>query len=171
MSKYYSSKKELLDLLNADIAARNAIQYEEHPSYSVTTNLQTAKHEDIVFYKVNSDEKSQENFHKRLAKGKPGLIVLNHGAEAYIKNDNCIFIDASRFLILQKQLLDHFCPNNNTLKLIGVTGTNGKTTTVNLAMYVSTMLNHPAISVGTIGVHDAKGSLIDDTESTTPSYV
>ncbi len=164
-------KKELIDLLSADIAARNVISHVEHPIYSVTTNLQAAKHEDVVFYKVTRDEKSQKSFHDRLAKGTPGLIILNHGAEAFIKSENCIFIDAARFLNIQKQLLDHFHPNKNKMKLIGVTGTNGKTTTVNLAMQVSSILNHPAISVGTIGVHDAKGSLIDDTEATTPSYV
>lgn len=164
-------KKELIDLLSADIAARNTISHVEHPIYGVTTNLQAAKHEDVVFYKVTRDEKSQENFHERLAKGTPGLIILNHGAEAFVKIDNCIFVDAGHFLSLQKKLLDHFCPNKNKMKLVGVTGTNGKTTTVNLAMQISTMLNHPAISVGTIGVHDVNGALIDDTESTTPSYV
>lgn len=164
-------KKELIDLLSADVVARNTILHVEHPIYSVTTNLQTAKHEDVVFYKVSKDEKSQADFHKRLAQGNPGLIILNREAEAYIKVDNCIFMSSSRFLSVQQKLLDHFCPNKNIMKLIGVTGTNGKTTTVNLAMQISTMIEHPAISVGTIGVHDANGALIDDTESTTPSYV
>lgn len=163
-------KKELIALLNAEIAVKNPTTHLEHAIINVTTNLQGARHEDVVFYKVTNDEKSQENFRKRLEMGAPGLMILNHGAEAFVKNENCIFIDSSRFLIVQKQILDILFPIKNTMKLIGVTGTNGKTTTVNLAMQISSMLGHPAISVGTIGVQNSKGSLIDDLESTTPSY-
>ncbi|MBC7715147.1 MAG: UDP-N-acetylmuramoyl-L-alanyl-D-glutamate--2,6-diaminopimelate ligase [Rhizobacter sp.] len=163
-------KKELIELVSADIAARNSVTHLEHFITNITTNLQGAKHEDVIFYKVTRDEKSQENFHKRLATATPGLLILNHGAEAFIKNENCIFVDASRFLNIQKQILDILFPNKDKMKLIGVTGTNGKTTTVNLAMQISSMIGHPAIAVGTIGVQNAKGSLIDDLESTTPSY-
>jgi UDP-N-acetylmuramoyl-L-alanyl-D-glutamate--2,6-diaminopimelate ligase len=57
------------------------------------------------------------------------------------------------------------------LKIIGVTGTNGKTTTVNLAMQIASLAGHPAISIGTIGVQDVNGTLVEDIDSTTPSYV
>ena len=165
------NKKEILDLLNSDIASRNTIKNLDHNMVNITTNLQNAKDGDVVFYRVHNNEKSLEDFNKRLQGKNPGLIVLNLGAETYIKNDNCIFIESTRFLNIQKKILDLLFPNKNSLKIIGVTGTNGKTTTVNLAMQISSMIGHPAISVGTIGVQDANGSLIDDMESTTPSYV
>jgi len=38
-------------------------------------------------------------------------------------------------------------------------------------MQISSMIGHPAISIGTIGVQDVNGALIEDIESTTPSYV
>jgi UDP-N-acetylmuramoyl-L-alanyl-D-glutamate--2,6-diaminopimelate ligase len=57
------------------------------------------------------------------------------------------------------------------MKLVGVTGTNGKTTTVNLAMQISSMVGRPAISLGTIGIYDSKGAVSHDLDSTTPSYV
>jgi UDP-N-acetylmuramoyl-L-alanyl-D-glutamate--2,6-diaminopimelate ligase len=164
-------KKDLIELLSTDVLARNPISYLDHLINNITTNLQTAKPEDVVFYKVNKDEKSLENFNKRLATGSPGLLVLNHGAETFIKNENCIFIDSARFLNVQKKILDILYPNKNIMKIVGVTGTNGKTTTVNLAMQISAMVGSPAISIGTIGVQDAKGTLINDLESTTPSYV
>lgn len=164
-------KSELLDILNKDIASRNNVTTLDSAIMNITTNLQTAKAEDVVFYKVHNNEKSLEDFNKRIAGKNPGLIILNHGAEAFVKNDNCVFVDTGRMLNIQKNLLDQMFPNKNKLKIIGVTGTNGKTTTVNLAMQISSLLGHPAISVGTIGVQDASGSLIDDLESTTPSYV
>lgn len=137
---------------------------------NVTTNLQSANDGDIIFYKMASDEKSVENFTKRSKGKKPGLLILNHGAE-FIKDVNCVFIDADKFLHVQKKVMDLLFPNKQKMKIIGLTGTNGKTTTVNLAMQISSQAKHPAISVGTIGVRDANGSLIDDLESTTPSYV
>lgn len=164
-------KKDLVEVLNADIVSRNSINNLEKSISNITTNLQSAGPEDVVFYKVHNGEKSLEDFNKRLKGRTPGLIVLNHGAEVFVKNDDCVFVDPAKFLIIQKKVLDLMFPNKNTMKIVGVTGTNGKTTTVNLAMQISSQLGHPAISVGTIGVQDANGALIEDLESTTPSYV
>jgi UDP-N-acetylmuramoyl-L-alanyl-D-glutamate--2,6-diaminopimelate ligase len=164
------NKKEILDILKSDILSKTAISDEGQNLLNVTTNLQKATASDIVFYNVNNDEKSWATFYKRLETGKPGLLILNKEATNY-KSDNAIFVEATDFLKLQKALMDKLFPNNGKLKIVGVTGTNGKTTTVNLAMQISTMLGHPAFSVGTIGVQDSKGSIYDDLESTTPSYV
>lgn len=165
------NKKALLDLIESDIASRNIITSFGTDITNITTNLQTARPEDIIFYKVYNNGKSIDDFNKRISGRNPGLVILNHGAESFIKNENCIFISAEKFLNVQKRLLDMMFPDKGTMKIVGVTGTNGKTTTVNLAMEISTMLGHPAISVGTIGVHDAAGALVDDLESTTPSFV
>lgn len=164
-------KQQILEILSADIASRNTTNELETELKDITTNLQNAGANDVVFYKVSNTEKSIEDFNKRLKGRKVGLIILNHGAESFIKNENCIFVNVASFLHIQKKLLDVMFPINNKMKIIGVTGTNGKTTTVNLAMQISTMIGHPAISVGTIGVQNAEGSLVDDLESTTPSYV
>lgn len=164
-------KKDLIEALLSDIASQNTLVQLDAEVSNITTNLQSAQAEDVVFYKIQNNEKSIEDFNKRLNGRNPALIILNHGAESFVKNDNCLFVDSAKFLILQKKILDALFPNKGTMKIIGVTGTNGKTTTVNLAMHISTLLGHPAISVGTIGVQDVNGALIDDTESTTPSYV
>ena len=165
------NKKDLLDLLQTDIASRNIITSFGTDIKNITTNLQAANPEDIVFYKVYNNGKSIEDFNKRILGRNPGLVILNYGAEGFIKNENCVFISAEKFLNIQKKLLDMMFPDHGKMKIIGVTGTNGKTTTVNLAMQISAMLGHQAISVGTIGVHDSNGPLINDLESTTPSFV
>lgn len=165
------NKTKLLSLINSFIVSKNTITDLENTINNITTNLQKAGSGDVVFYKINSgDPKSVENFKKRMTSATPGLLILNHGAE-FVKDENCLFVEADEFLKLQKIILDELFPNKNKLKMVGVTGTNGKTTTVNLAMQISTLLDHPAISIGTIGVQDANGALIEDIESTTPSYV
>lgn len=165
------NKTKLLSLLNAFIVSKNTITETDSEISNVTTNLQNAMSVDVVFYKINSkDENSVKNFNKRLETSSPGLLILNHGAE-FVKKENCLFVDSDHFLKIQKIVLDELFPNKNKMKMVGVTGTNGKTTTVNLAMQISSMAGHPAISIGTIGVQNVDGALIEDIESTTPSYV
>jgi UDP-N-acetylmuramoyl-L-alanyl-D-glutamate--2,6-diaminopimelate ligase len=164
------NKKTILNLLKDFILKENSIDNEEIVLSSITTNLQNAKKSDVVFYKINQTQKSQELFEERLKKSEPGLVIINKGNEL-ITRENCLFIDEANFLIVQKLLCDKFFPDKKTMKLVGVTGTNGKTTTVNLAMQISTFLNHPALSLGTIGLFNSNGVVKDDLESTTPSYV
>lgn len=164
------NKKKLIELLNSFVVSQNKID-ENLELTNLTTNLQTAKQSDIVFYKVRvGDAKSVELFNKRKKATRAGLLILNHGAE-FCKDENVIFIDEDQFLRVQKILLDEIFPNKNKLKLVGITGTNGKTTTVNLAMQMSSLIGHRALSIGTIGVLDAQGLIAEDLESTTPSYV
>lgn len=164
------NKKEIIELLSDYIVSRNPIHDENIAIDGITTNLQNATAQDAAFYKIKNEEKAIENFQARFKNNKPGLLILNHGAE-FVKEANCIFIDQEKFLHAQRLILDKLFPNKNKMKIIGVTGTNGKTTTVNLAMQISTMISHPAVSIGTIGVQDCKGEVVSDLESTTPSYV
>ena len=164
-------KESFIKLINKYIVARNLIHETNSELSNITTNLQKAEQSDIVFYKIRNNEKSVEDFKQRLSQGQPGLLILNSGSESLVSRDDCLFIEEDNFLIVQKILLDKLFPNKDKLKIIGVTGTNGKTTTVNLAMHLSTMAGFPAISVGTIGVLDASGEILPDLESTTPSYV
>lgn len=165
------NKKKLLELLKPSISATNSITELEQGIKDIKINLQDANVEDVIFYKLPSTSNAIEDFNSRLKGVTPGLVVLNHGAEKLVKNDNCIFIDADQFLKVQKLILDELFPNKNKLKLVGVTGTNGKTTTVNLAVAMSAQLGHRAFSIGTIGVYDEAGSIYPDFGTTTPSYV
>ncbi len=163
--------KDVIVLINNEIKSRNNFTNIDGEISNITTNLQKTKKTDLVFYKVQNNPKSIESFQARLKESDAGLVIVSSGAEAIIKNDNCLFIDSDKFLQVQKVLLDKVFPNKNSLKIVGITGTNGKTTTVNLAMQISASLGHPSISVGTIGIHNSSGELVADLESTTPSYV
>lgn len=134
----------------------------------LTSNLQMATRSHLVFYKLHADTKSLENFHKRLEHAQPGLLVLNRHPgqidKPYLLIDECCFLKA------QKILLDEFYPFPSHLKLVGITGTNGKTTTVNLAQQIAEQMGHPSISFGTLGICK-NGKIIEDLGGTTPSYI
>lgn len=164
------NKTEIINLINNHITSQNKLTNLSEKIVGMTTNLQKCKASEIAFYKLSKTEKSVATFIERLKKSNASLIILNSGFEE-IKDDNVLFIKEENFLEVQKSLADKIYPNKGTLKLVGITGTNGKTTTVNLAMQISTKLGHKALSLGTIGLFDVQGPVREDTESTTPSYV
>lgn len=164
------NKSQFLEKLKSLISVKNQITDSEQNIQDITINLQQAKAGDIVFYKLNPAT-GLADFEKRMKSSDASLVVLNFGVEKTVKYDNCIFIEEDKFLQAQKIILDELYPNQNKMKLVGITGTNGKTTSVNLSMQISTMLGHKAISVGTIGVFDANGEVYPEFGTTTPSYV
>ncbi len=165
------NKEKILELLCDFLINKETVITPDLVFENVTTKLQGAKKTDIVFYKLNPlDEKSLKDFKSRLAESSPGLLIINREAQS-LNIANSLSIEATQFLKAQKIILDEIFPNKKKLKMVGVTGTNGKTTSVNLAMQVSSLLGHKAFSIGTIGVQDVNGAIATDLESTTPSYV
>lgn len=161
------NKTKLLSLIQHFIEEQNHLA-SDFEILELTSNLQKATANSLVFYKLHADQKSLENFHKRLESVTPGLLILNRHpgkiTKPYLIIDECCFLKA------QKILLDEFYPLPPHLKLVGITGTNGKTTTVNLAQQISEQMGHPAISFGTLGICK-NGSIVEDLGGTTPSYI
>lgn len=164
------NKKELLELIRDFTTSTTKISDLETEITSLTTNMQVSKPTEAVFYRLGPSDRDREAFYQRLTKANPGLIILSSGAEDF-NNDNIVYVPFEKFLEVQKILLDKLFPFHGKMKFVGITGTNGKTTTSNLAMQISTLLGKPAISVGTIGIFDADGEIVQDLDATTPSYV
>lgn len=164
------NKKELVELIKPFSTSLTKINHLEQEMKSITTNMQIAKADEVVFYRLGPTDRDREAFYQRLTKANPGLIILSSGAEDF-NIENIIYVPFEKFLEVQKILLDKLFPFHGKMKFVGITGTNGKTTTSNLAMQISTALGHPAISVGTIGIFDANGEIVQDLDATTPSYV
>lgn len=164
------NKKELLELIKEYTTSTTKITDLELDIISLTTNMQVSKANEAVFYRLGPSDRDREAFYQRLTKANPGLIILSSGAEDF-NNDNIVYVPFEKFLEVQKILLDKLFPFHGKMKFVGITGTNGKTTTSNLAMQISTMLGKNAISVGTIGIFDADGEIVQDLDATTPSYV
>jgi UDP-N-acetylmuramoyl-L-alanyl-D-glutamate--2,6-diaminopimelate ligase len=137
----------------------------------VGVRLEKAKPNQVVFYNLKGDKKSQELFKSRLGEKSNFLIILSQRPTAMVLEKNFLVIPQDKFLPAQKIICDHFFPlKRQSFKLIGITGTNGKSTTAYLGMFISTLLGHSALSVGTLGI-DSFTDKVGDTDNTTPSYV
>lgn len=131
----------------------------------VVTNLDRAKKNQVVFYKLIKGREDQ--FHQRLKAADPGLVISNLPI-----NIEAPFICAGdEFDQIQNLILDILFPIESIPKIIGVTGTNGKTSVCHLGMQLANQCGIKAISVGTVGVFGSFGVIPSEHKTTTPSKV
>jgi UDP-N-acetylmuramoyl-L-alanyl-D-glutamate--2,6-diaminopimelate ligase len=136
----------------------------------VTTNLQDGTSSHIVFYRLGENEQSQDLFLKRLNGVTPGLLVLNKKPKEDIEVPYVV-LDFKKFLPFQIELCDFLYNKSNEVKIIGVTGTNGKSTVVHLCHEILKGNGFKSFTIGTIGVCDGDKELLPSPGATTPSYV
>ncbi len=135
------------------------------------TQLQNADDKAVVFYRLHPGGQAEDVLTARLAGVADCLLIVNRNCPAIKKRPNTIVISDENFHRAQTLLSNLFYPNDNSLLIAGVTGTNGKTTTVNLACQIASFCGKRALALGTLGLTNEKGEVIEDLQSTTPSYI
>ena len=121
----------------------------------------------LLFYRLTNDPKSEELFFKRLNETKFAWLVVNRSIPNLPLNVSVI--DEKLWPETQKQLLDVLYPLPK-IKMIGITGTNGKTTTADLVLQIGHLIGKNGISVGTLGVREYNNTLVDF-GLTSPSFI
>ncbi len=162
------NKQQLLAQLKPLISSGEVL---DRPYLQIGTQLQTADANTIVFYRLRPGGQPEEVLATRLAEAKDCLLIVNRTCPAVKKRPNTLVISDDHFFQAQQILCDLLYPKNNKLLLAGVTGTNGKTTTVNLACQIANACGKRALALGTLGLTNEAGEIIEDLQSTTPSYV
>jgi len=134
----------------------------------VATNLDGATNAQIIFYRLNKN--GEDAFKKRLEGSNPGLLILNNSPKF---NPGCpyLIVDEYKFEVSQKDVVDIFFPISAETKIVGVTGTNGKTSVCYFGMQIANLLNIKSISIGTVGVYGKSGKLKSEHRTTTPSMI
>lgn len=84
--------------------------------------------------------------------------------------DNVTGISHDEWVNLREKALDFFHPVSPKLRLIGVTGTNGKTTVCDLVRQICLQNDLRVRTIGTLGIFDGEEKL-NDLSLTTPDYV
>jgi UDP-N-acetylmuramoyl-L-alanyl-D-glutamate--2,6-diaminopimelate ligase len=129
---------------------------------------QDSKEDDILFYKFNNPdcEKEQNLFSERLKDSKFKLCIVNNH---HIKFDR-VYSVGKNFNDFQQECLDILYPFKEGVQFFGVTGTNGKTTTVDLIRQLLILHNKKVMTIGTLGVYINK-TKEDDFSLTTPALI
>jgi len=163
------NSKTILDLLKPHATEFGAIDIQSVDDVSV--RLEKAKPNQVVFYNLREDQKSQDQFKSRLGENRDFLLILPQKPTKMNLEKNFLIIPKEKFLLAQKLICDQLYPlDRKKIKLIGITGTNGKSTTAFLGMLISNLLGHKALSVGTLGIDSLEGK-VGETDNTTPSYL
>jgi UDP-N-acetylmuramoyl-L-alanyl-D-glutamate--2,6-diaminopimelate ligase len=138
---------------------------------NLTSNIQGTSKGSAVFYKVQESKKAEDIFIDRLSNSNPELIITNKYVDNLDKY-NYIIVDIENYLVSQKILADEIYKFDETrIKLVGITGTNGKTTVANLSVQIARQYSKKAFSIGTIGIFDHEKEIYPTPHATTPSYI
>jgi len=163
------NKKHLLELIE-QFSIKSQIN-QNLKIDTLTTNMEGASKGCAVFYKIYNNEKSKSSFSTRVSCSNPELIITTCYVDI-LEKYNYIIVEENDFLEVQKLLCDNLYPfDSSSLKIVGVTGTNGKTTVANLCVDISLQYKKKAFSIGTIGIFDSEKEIYPTPNATTPSYV
>lgn len=137
----------------------------QHHIKNVTSNLQDADASTAVFYFVH--EGKEDVFKDRLKSSNPGLLFLNKNIEG-VKIPHVV---VENFYDVQTDVCDALYPDSHKVKIIGVTGTNGKSTCVHLCSEILNYNGIKSFTVGTLGVMCGEDEILSNPGATTPSYL
>lgn len=121
----------------------------------------------LLFYKIADSQKEETLFRERIATAQFGWLIVNRVVDDL--PPHCTVVQEGKWPEVQKQLLDLLYPLP-PLKFIGITGTNGKTTTTDLVLQLGHLIGKKGLSIGTLGVRDETKTLLDF-GLTSPSFI
>lgn len=134
--------------------------------------IQGERTHSLVFYRITESSDAAQKFLERAKNTNAAVLVINKSELIPPEYRGALYYCPEQSWIeLQKDLSEVFYPVSNKVKLLGITGTNGKTTSVNLTRDLLWSKGVRACSVGTIGLQGRDGHVIEDLSITTPSYL
>lgn len=129
---------------------------------------QKASESDILFYHLkDGDPNSIELMKKRTSDSSYGILVYNSATDLNIKNGYALSEFDTKSL--KSKLLNELYPLPNK-KFIGITGTNGKTTTVDIISQLLNQLKLNCLTIGTLGAR-INGDEVANFSLTSPDYI
>lgn len=128
---------------------------------------QESTEDSILFYRLGDEIKSHTLFEERIWEAKFKWLIVNKAHPALPKNATLLAED--KWPSIQKAILDILYPLP-TLKLMALTGTNGKTTTTDLVLQLGELLGKRGLSIGTLGVRENHKTILDF-GLTSPSFI
>ena len=128
---------------------------------------QDSTSESILFYKMTDDANSEQLFLDRIKDSKYAWLVINRNMQNIPRNVS--IINEAVWPQIQKKILDNIFPQPK-IKMIGITGTNGKTTTADLVLQIGHLAGRKGFSIGTLGVREYNKTILGF-GLTSPSFI
>ena len=159
----------MIDILDS-IEIHNREKFNPQMLKNVETNLDKSCESDVVFYRMNDGSVLLE----RLKKGNPGLVIFNRDPDMEIEQPYVV-VSESDFFSWQYKICNACYPLKfEEKKIIGVTGTNGKTSVCHFLAEMLVLAGKSTLTFGTLGVllKDSSGQkMVGECGLTTPAYI
>lgn len=123
--------------------------------------------ESLLFYKFTGNVKSDALFTERISNSQFAFLIVNKDHPDL--PENSFIISEEKWPETQREVLDLLYPLP-PLKILAVTGTNGKTTTADLVLQLGTLIGKKGFSIGTLGVREYQKDILDFGQ-TSPSFI
>lgn len=148
----------------------NKINIEVNPkSCVIDWKTQDSKENSLLFYELKDQTKDQiELAKRRIESSKYKYCFVSQ--ELDLGLPRVMGLTSSVFATLKEELLNLIYPYNKSIFCIGVTGTNGKTTTVELIRQLSILNKKNILTIGTLGVY-LNDKIVENFNLTSPSYI
>ncbi len=135
----------------------------------ITWRMEEANGETVVFYQLADGEAAEGTLHSRLSAHRPLGLVLTREPRHLLHVPYHV-VPPNQWAGVLASACDQFFPLPAGMKIIGVTGTNGKTTTVDLVLQLLEGAGLKGFSLGTLGVR-SMGTTLDEFGMTTPGQL
>ncbi len=130
---------------------------------------QESNNKSILFYHLaDTDHKNIEKCKKHLEQTTFYKCYLSSACDIGIPS--VVGLSLENYLETQEQVLNYLYPIEDNLLLLGVTGTNGKTTTVDLVRQLCVLSGIQVLTLGTLGVF-LNDKEVENFNLTTPNYI
>lgn len=138
---------------------------------NIQWKIQDCTKTSILFLKDSSNSEIQILI-ETITEQSVGLVIVDslHLANKLSKNVNCCLVESADWMELQFELTNFYYPISAGIKFAAVTGTNGKTSTVNFLSQLLSLHNQNCLSIGTLGIF-YNLEKVNDVALTSPSYI
>jgi len=131
--------------------------------FNLQTKIQACDANSILIF--NRPRSNQEHIYQLLSNAKYSFILTND--EELTNVQNKILVATNEFQAARAELINKFFFVNKKITYIGITGTNGKTSTTHFLREMLLQLSCKVGSVGTLGYY-VGSTLVEENSQTTP---
>ena len=131
--------------------------------------LEKSSPETAVAYQLNEDQASSQKLSDRLKTYRPAILILSR-EPLFDTGVPTIVIKQGAWSQCLFELCQFYYPYPSQLKMLAITGTNGKTTTADLALQLGEQAGLQGFSIGTLGIRK-NGKTLEEFGLTTPGQI
>jgi len=138
---------------------------------SISTQINLCTEDTLLFYNLKDSKQAQTSFNERMQNCLSKNIIVSSVPWKIPADRNVFVMSVDKFMQAKITFSNLIYPLKKEPTYIGITGTNGKTTTAYLLNQLLTSMGEESLYIGTLGAYKGKSKVAANFETTTPDYI